>query len=703
MDARPSGDDRIEETAASEMLLYYAVTIAFAVTLLAVLPSPRCWTPVRSPSWHAHSSRGHARRRRGCRRQQQTPPSPFETLTSYMTSVTRRFFQHTALHASDLPAPAHADAHHTSRSSVRAATLLAAALFATAKLNAQPIDASAPLPPVRAWHGASEALIVAPGDPWSTPAERSDFVSTPSYEETRAWLQRLVAASPLLSLEVFGKTSEGRDLLLVRAHKGEPGKPVVLAQAGIHGGEIDGKDAGLMLLRDIAQRGKDDLLDAVDFVFVPILNSDGHEQRGPLIGAALRGPQQMGWNTTTRGINLNRDYLNLEAPETRAMVTLLHTLDPALYIDLHVSGGLDHQYDITFTFAGWGTYARSRATAGWLQQRFTPAVNAALRSQGHTPAIYPSLIDEDAPRSGLRHSPEGPRYSTGYGDFAGIPTVLVENHRLKSYRQRVLGDYVLLEEALRLVGRDASKIAAAKRADRAARPQELMVAWERLPQPIDHIAFKGVTYTRALSPVSGRQELRWEGRDETWTMPVIGYRQTQAVHYPVAWWIPPGYDDVLALLNTHGIRYERLQQPRQRTVQQMRITNTTDATSKQVAHTDSVDEFFPAGSIRVPADQPMRMLAAALLEPNSSDSLLASGRFRNAGSPDSGLYGTELVDFSERVLRSDAALRGEFEQKLASDAAFRADGDARLQWIYTRSPYAAITGWRYPVRREVAQ
>ncbi|MBB4131476.1 hypothetical protein GGR62_002267 [Xanthomonas campestris] len=576
--------------------------------------------------------------------------------------------------------------------------LLATTLFTATQLNAQSIDTSPPLPPVRAWHGASEALIAAADDAWSTPAERSDFTSTPSYEETRAWLERLVAASPLLSLEVFGKTSEGRDLLLVRAHKGKPGKPVVLAQAGIHAGEIDGKDAGLMLLRDIAQRGKDGLLDEVDFVFVPILNSDGHEQRGPLVGAALRGPQNAGWNTTTRGINLNRDYLNLEAPETRAVVALLHTLDPALYIDLHVSGGLDHQYDITFTFAGWGTYARSRATADWLQQRFTPAMNAALRKQGHTPAIYPSLIDEDEPRSGLRYGPEGPRYSTGYGDFAGIPTVLVENHRLKSYRQRVLGDYVLLENALRVVGRDAARIDTAKRADRAARPQALMVAWERLPQPIAHVPFKGVTYTRALSPVSGRQELRWEGRDETWTMPVIGYRQTQAVQYPIAWWIPPGNDDVVDLLKAHGIRYERLQQPRQVQVRQIRIA-TEGGT--QTTHSDGVDETFAVGSIRVPADQPMRMLAAALLEPQSSDSLLASGRFRNAGSPDSGLYGPELVDFTERVLRSDAALRAEFERKLASDAAFRADGDARLHWIYARSPYAAIDGWRYPVRREL--
>ncbi|MCC8536615.1 M14 family metallopeptidase [Xanthomonas codiaei] len=579
------------------------------------------------------------------------------------------------------------------------ACLLAAACLAAASLGAQPLETTALLPPVRTWHGASEALIAGPADPWITPAERSDFVSTPSYEETRAWLQRLVAASPLLSLEVFGKTAEGRELLLVRARKGTPGKPVVLAQAGIHGGEIDGKDAGLMLLRDIAQRGKDHLLDRVEFVFVPILNVDGHEQRGPLVGAALRGPQQMGWNTTPRGINLNRDYLALESPETRAVVALLHALDPALYIDLHVSDGLDHQYDITFTYAGWGTYARSRATADWLQQHFTPAVSQALQRRGHAPAIYPSLIDEDNPRSGLRHAPEGPRYSTGYGDFAGIPTVLVENHRLKAYRQRVLGDYVLLEEALQLVGRHAQAIDTAKRKDRAARPAELMVAWERLPQRIAQVPFNGVSYTRALSQVSGRQELRWEGRDETWTMPVIGYRQTQAVQYPRAWWIPPGNDDVVALLQAHGIGYERLTQPQQRAVQQIRIVG-EDGTPRP--HTSHVEETFPAGSIRVPADQPMRMLAAALLEPQSNDSLLASGRFRNAGNSDSGLYGTELVTYTEQLLRRDPALRTAFEHKLASEAAFRADGDARLQWVYARSPFAAITGWRYPVRRELA-
>ena len=143
------------------------------------------------------------------------------------------------------------------------------------------------LPPTLPWSVASERLIVARDDPWITPAERAGFVTTPRYAEMRAWLERLDAASPLIAIETFGRTGEGHELLMVRASKGASKgagrtnggrKPVVLVQAGIHAGEIDGKDAGLMLLRDIALRGKDALLDEVDLVFVPIYNIDGHER-----------------------------------------------------------------------------------------------------------------------------------------------------------------------------------------------------------------------------------------------------------------------------------------------------------------------------------------------------------------------------------------------------------------------------------------
>ena len=111
--------------------------------------------------------------------------------------------------------------------------------------------------------------------------------------------------------------------------------------------------------------------------------------------------------------------------KTRAIVRLLRDLDPALDMDFHVSDGFDHQYDITFTYAGWEKYARHRATADWLEQRFDPVVRDDLRRAGHIPGVYPSAVDAHDPAKGIRFSPEGPRYSTGNGDFIGVPTELV--------------------------------------------------------------------------------------------------------------------------------------------------------------------------------------------------------------------------------------------------------------------------------------
>ena len=214
-----------------------------------------------------------------------------------------------------------------------------AALAVAGAAAAQPW-ATDTMPPAPKWSGKSEALVVEPDDPWITPSERSGLTTTPSYAETRAWLDRLDAASPLVRVTVFGKSAEGRDLLAVFVSKDplegpepkfDPKKPILLAQAGIHAGEIDGKDAGLMLLRDIALRGKDGLLDRANLIFIPIFNADGHERTSRYSRPNQRGPEIQGWRTTAQNLNLNRDYTKLDTPEMRALIGLLRTRDPALY------------------------------------------------------------------------------------------------------------------------------------------------------------------------------------------------------------------------------------------------------------------------------------------------------------------------------------------------------------------------------------
>ncbi len=584
-------------------------------------------------------------------------------------------------------------------------TLLA--LLASVPATAQGLPASV-LPPARPWSGASERLIVAKNDRWITPAERAGFATTPRYDETRAWLERLDAALPLISIETFGRTGQGRDMLMVRASKGGTGKPVVLVQAGIHAGEIDGKDAGLMLLRDIALRGKDALLDQVDLVFVPIYNVDGHEAMSRWNFPALRGPLEKGYVANARNINLNRDYAKADAPETRAMIALLRRLDPILYIDCHVSDGFDMQYDITFTYAGWGRYAYHRATADWLMDRFGPAAKTALKRAGHVPTIYPSPIDTREPTRGIRQAPEGPRYSTGYGDFIGVPTVLVENHMLKPYRQRVLGTYVLLEAALKLAAQDRDQIIAAKATDRTSRPATMLARWKPAATPIGWIDnFKGIAFESYRSPATGRMEQRWTGKPITFRMPIIGQDPVESVTLPTAWWVPQEQTEVLDRLRLHGIQFEPIAAPRTLTLDRVRLRDAAlqraqDGRLPLKASFDHISfvETLPAGTIRVPSDQPLGLLAAALLEPEAPDSFVAWGFFPEMLSTAPGAEDFVRAPLAEALMARDSAIRAVFDTKLATEPSFAADPAARLNWLMERLPDRNRYFLTYPIRRE---
>lgn len=592
--------------------------------------------------------------------------------------------------------------------------LAALAAFAFAPAAAQPAsNLTAPLPPTLPWHGPSERLVAAPNDPWITPAEASNFARTPSYAETRAWLDRLVAASPLLSIDTFGRSPEGRDLYAVRAAKPGGGpKPVVFVQAGIHAGEIDGKDAGLMLLRDIALRGKDGLLDKVDLVFVPIFNVDGHERSSAFNRPNQRGPDLQGWRTTGQNLNLNRDYLKADTPEMKAMIGLLRKYQPALYLDLHVTDGLDYQYDITFMYNGWdGRFARSTNIGRWLDLHFRPSVTQALRDAGHVPGPYVDAVDPRDPDKGIKLVADQPRYSTGYGDLARIPSVLVENHSLKPYKQRVLGTYVLIERSLQLVAQDGASLQEAIAADRASQPRYYTVSWKPA-KPVTVIAdFKGIAHDRFRSTASGRDEVRWLGRPVTQRMPLWVELPDQTVTLPTAWWVPATKPDVIALLRLHGIQFTTIAQP---------VTQTFDMVRLVDPKTQAADEghipieaagfthrpmqvTMPPGSARVPSNQPLGYLAAAMLEPEDRDSLLAWNFFPEILQRTEYIEGYAIAPLADRMLASDPKLRAEFKRKLASDPKFAADGQARLEWFYARTPYYDERYLLYPVGRELAK
>lgn len=576
------------------------------------------------------------------------------------------------------------------------------------------------LPPPPPWSGKSRALMVAADDPWITPAEVSGLEQTPSYEETMAYLRRLAAAAPEVELVSLGESPEGRDIVLVIAARGTDGfspaalhavgKPILFAQAGIHAGEIDGKDAGLMLLRDMTVRGtKRSLLDRGTLLFVPIFNVDGHERRSPFGRINQRGPEAMGWRTTSRNLNLNRDYAKVDTPEMRHMIAALVRYQPDLYFDLHVTDGVDYQYDITWGAAGEQSY--SPATARFLGQVLTPAMAQDLEAAGHVPGPLVFAVDNENVANGLFDwSASTPRFSDGYGAARHLPTVLVENHSLKPYDRRVLGTYSLLESALAHLAEHAAALRTAVAADRARRPPTVALAWsvpqDRAPRSRP---FRGIRAEQAPSRALGGDYVRWTGEPVLLEVPVFEPIEVAAeVTRPAAYWIPPAWSEVIERLEVHGIAVERTAAPRQVEVEMYRLEapqidpQALEGHPRVTAGTTSLRrrETFAAGAARVSTDQPLGDLAVLLLEPASPDSFFQWGFFLEI------LQRTEYFDAyvmaptADAMLEADPELAAAFDAALAADAELAADAQKRLFWLYERSPYFDERWLLYPVARE---
>lgn len=582
--------------------------------------------------------------------------------------------------------------------------------------DAQPpkLDPESFLPPIPAWNGASERLVAAPNDPWITPAETTGLTATPTYEETIAFLKKMDRQSALMRMETFGRTGQGRDLVAVVLTKDgaklNPAKPVFLIQAGIHSGEIDGKDAMLMLIRDMLFKGRDDLIDKVNIVFIPILNADGHERSTPFSRPNQRGPKNMGWRNTAQNLNLNRDFMKADAPEMQALLGLIGKYDPDLYIDLHVTDGLDYQYDVTYWFDGWdGLYADSPAIGKWLNEVYRPKADTALKAAGHIPGPMIFARDEADLPKGIDFSAFAPRFSHAYGDLRRLPTILVENHSLKPFRQRVLGTYVLLEQSLKTLASESKTLKAAVTEDRALRPATIDANWKDKVDPVGKLDFLSIASEQVDSPAAGAKVSRYLGRPgPTVSVPVFGSEPGLKLTPPKAYWVPATKAEVIERLKLHGVKMEPVSAPRAVEVEMLRLDGfkSSGPVEGRMTYTptgfkrEPRTETFPPGSVRIPTDQPLGALVTYLLEPEAEDSFFAWGFFAEILSRVEYMEPYAIAPMAEQMLRDDPKLKAEFEEKL-KDEAFAASPLRRLQFFYERSPFYDQRYLLYPIGREL--
>jgi hypothetical protein len=544
-------------------------------------------------------------------------------------------------------------------------------------------------------------------EPLSTLAERSGFEKTGRYSEVIQLCNAYQKAYPkAVRCQSFGRTPEGRPMMVLVASRSgaftpasakQRGLPVLLVQGGIHAGEIDGKDAGFLALRDALQRNSD-VLEKQVLLFVPVFNIDGHERFGKWNRPNQQEPSEMGWRTTAQNYNLNRDYAKADSPEMQAMLGLINAWDPIVTIDLHVTDGAKFEHDIAIMVEPVHGGDAALRVAG---KALRDAVIGDLAASGSLPLpFYPSFEVADDPSSGVVDGVSPPRFSTGYFLTRNRFGMLVETHSWKDYGTRVrvtrnTVNAVLRQTALR--GREW--LALAREADaRAAKvggePVPLSYRASEKARTID---FRGYAYTRTHSDVSGALMTRYDDR----TPQIWQIKLRDDVHPDLTIKAPRGGYLIPAAqaawvgekLRQHGIEFRKLNKALANTPIEIFRADTVSFAAQSIEGRQrltltgtwqSASREIEAGCLFVPIAQPKSQLVMSLLEPLAADSFAAWGGFNTAFEQKEYMEAYVAEEVARGQLALDSTLQAEFKNKLDSDPAFAKSSEARLEFFYRR-------------------
>jgi Zinc carboxypeptidase len=506
---------------------------------------------------------------------------------------------------------------------------------------------------------ACGGTIPGPLSPASYPRTRPELTNyreTSHYSDVRTFLDSLRKLRAPLVFGSIGKTNEGREIPFVIASRplvSTPseakrlGRPIVYVQANIHAGEIEGKEALLALLRDLTFSSKPNALDSIVLIAVPIYNADGNERFAPqsVNRTEQNGPEMVGIRANAQNLDLNRDYVKAEAPETRASLAMFNTWDPDVFVDLHTTDGSFHGYALTYSpslspaAVFGGVYARD-SLLPLLRSRMRTRHGFEVFDYGNFVSDGRGLVADTTVPDGWATYDARPRFGTNYFGIRGRIAILSEAYSHDTLERRIASTYAFVSEILSLV---AEKGAAIK--SLTARADSQPLAWGRSPDSVQMVPVRSEliagpprlnvikedlekTGDSSLTQPGVPRGERRTGRYRTVRMPVYDrFTSTLDRLPPAAYVIAPEDTAVVTLLRLHGIRVDRSDSAwtarGESFVIDSIITNPRPFQGHHEVrlrgHWERGLQALPANSFIVSTAQAHGALAVYLLEPESDD------------------------------------------------------------------------------------
>ncbi len=563
---------------------------------------------------------------------------------------------------------------------------------------------------------------------WQTFCEKSNYKKTPRYQETMNYFEKLAQYSPFARLITFGKSAENRELKLFIISKDKKftgqkafktNKPIILIENCIHPGESEGKDACMLLARDLLIIKKyPHILENVIILIIPILNVDGHEMMIPYNRLNQNGPEEMGLRVTATRLNLNRDFMKAETPEIRSLFSVLNEWQPHLFIDCHTTDGADFQYDIHYHIDTHDAYGG--AISRWAREEFLPAVIPACEQKGHILDPYAGLIDESDPTKGLKGGIWPARLSNPYMTLRNRAGFLIETHALKDYKTRIFATYDLIQVILQEMAQNGKKLMDVVNFEdqnclnlfSKYDPITKFPLTYRLTEQSDSLIYHAFKFTTAPGKISGQDYLTYEPIPID--IPTVYFDYVEpvvSITPPRGYLIPAQWQTVIETIKSHGIEMRRLksaitdtfecyrfENPRwgERPYEGRHLVNFKTGMKKEI-------RTFPEDTWYIPSGQRLARLVFQLLEPEAPDALIRWGYFNTIFEQKEYFEDYIMEPLAQKMLEKDSKLKAEFEARLASDSTFAKSPYQRLFFFYQRSPYWDKAKDLYPISRVVKE
>jgi hypothetical protein len=438
----------------------------------------------------------------------------------------------------------------------------------------------------------------------------------------------------------FGYSYEGRQLPLVIVGDVDApspeavratGRTRVFVQANIHAGEVCGKEAMLILLRQLAEGAHAQWRDSLVVLVAPIYNADGNErvrldnrwgQHGPIGG--------MGQRANAQELDLNRDHMKLESPEARSVAALMSEWDPHVLLDLHTTNGTRHAY--TLTYAPPLHPETDARIDSVLRTDWLPEVTRRIeQADGLRFYYYGNLPFRRGSERGWYTFDHRPRFTTNYFGLRNRFGILSEAYAYAPFELRIEATRRFVEEVLGYAYRHAGALRRVTEAADAANLAGTPFAVRATIARGDTVEILLGEVAEERHPYTGHPMFRRLDVVRPERMPEFGsFTGTETVSVPAAYVVPPELSVVIERLGAHGVVMEPLKVAQRRTLERFRIDSTVVAEREFQGHRErtvfgdyeQIEDSLPAGTVLVPTDQPLGRLVVLLLEPRSDDGLL---------------------------------------------------------------------------------